>query len=344
MAMKVKHAIPAVVFGLLAVTARAQQQEPAAAPVAEAVQVEEGEKVLVVGQRPGPGLWKVSKGDNVMYIFGKYGPLPTKMTWRSHEVEAILAKSQEYLTEPTAMATVGFWGGVKLIGSLPTLVNLQNNPDDAKLQDVVPPETYARWLALKEKYLPDNKKVENMRPIFASGLLFKAGLERAGLTSKDQLDDTLQKLQKQSKIKVTRSSIEADLSDAGKLAKEFRNSKVDDAACFATTLAQLETDIDQMRVRANAWAIGDIDTIRKLNFADRETTCRTAMEGNTAIQSRPELVAMRAKSRTLWLENAEKALANNASTFAVLRMNDILAPNGLVAALQAKGYKVESPE
>jgi uncharacterized protein YbaP (TraB family) len=342
--MKVKRAMPALVFGLLALTAQAQQQEPAAAPAPEAAQVEEGEKVLVVGQRPGPGLWKVSKGENVMYVFGKYGPLPTKMVWRSHEVEAILAKSQEYLTEPSAKATVGFWGGVKLVGSLPTLVNLQNNPDDAKLQDVVPPETYARWLALKEKYLPDNRKVENLRPIFASGQLFRAGLERAGLTTKDQLEVTLQKLQKQSKIKVTRSNIEANLPDAGKLAKEFLNSKMDDAACFATTLAQLETDIDQMRVRANAWAIGDIDTIRKLDFADRESTCRAAVESSTALQSRPELLAMRAKSRALWLENAEKALDNNASTFAVLRMNDILSPNGLVAALQAKGYKVESPE
>lgn len=342
--MKVKYAMPALVFGLLAGTAQAQEQEVAAVAAAQVEEVAEGERVLVVGQRPGPGLWKVSKGDNVMYVFGKYGPLPKKMEWRSHEVEAILAKSQEYLTEPSAKATVGFWGGVKLVGSLPTLVNLQNNPDDAKLQDVVPPETYARWLALKEKYLGENKKVEKFRPIFASSLLFKAGLERAGLTTKDQLDETLQKLQKQSKIKVTRSNVETELSDAGKLAKEFRATKVDDAACFATTLAQLESDIDQMRVRANAWAIGDIDTIRKLNFADRESTCRAAVEGSTAFQSRPELAAMRVKSRALWLENAEKALANNASTFAVLRMNDILSPDGLIAALQAKGYKVESPE
>lgn len=332
--MKLKFAATALAFGLLAANTYAQEQELAAAP----------ESVLVVGQRPGPGLWKVSKDDHVMYVFGKYGPLPKKMEWRSHEVEAILAKSQEYLSEPAFGAKVGFWGGVKLVASIPQMVTLQNNPDGALLKDVVPPEAYARWLVLKEKYLGENEKVEKFRPIFASGVLFKAGLDRAGLTSKDQIDGTLQKLVKQSSVKVTPSLVETALPDAGQLLKDFKSSKLDDAACFSATLAQLEADIDQMRVRANAWAVGDIDTIRKLSFADREGACHAAVEGSTAFQSRPELAELRAKARALWLDNAEKALASNATTFAVLRMNEIMSPNGLLAALQAKGYKVESPE
>ena len=43
--------------------------------------------ILVTGQQPGPGLWKVthpSAGhDHVLWILGSYGPLPRKMQWRS---------------------------------------------------------------------------------------------------------------------------------------------------------------------------------------------------------------------------------------------------------------------
>ena len=45
-----------------------------------------------------------------------------------------------------------------------------------------------------------------------------------------------------------------------------------------------------------------------------------------------------------WLAAAEKALAANASTFALLPLKNILDSKGFVAALAAKGYLVEKPE
>jgi len=44
-----------------------------------------------------------------------------------------------------------------------------------------------------------------------------------------------------------------------------------------------------------------------------------------------------------WLAEAERALASNASTVAVLPMRDILRPDGYLAGLQARGYVVEEP-
>ncbi|HEV7491247.1 MAG TPA: hypothetical protein VGO25_10600, partial [Rhodanobacteraceae bacterium] len=49
--------------------------------------------VVVTGEQPGPGLWKVTSGDHVLWILGTLSPLPKKMTWRSGEVEAIVARS-----------------------------------------------------------------------------------------------------------------------------------------------------------------------------------------------------------------------------------------------------------
>jgi hypothetical protein len=334
--MKIKQVITAMAFFFAVGAALAQEDAPAPAV--------ETEPVLIVGQRPGPGMWKVSKDDHVLWVFGKYGPLPKKMEWRSHEVEAVLAKSQEYLTEPNASAKVGIWGGIKLAASLPSIWNLEKNPDGAMLKDVVPPETYQRWSALKEKYMSKDADVERYRPIFAANSLYSSGLWHIGLSSKDEVGPAIGKLVKQYKIKVTPATVEVDLSDANQLLKEFTRSGLDDAACFTTTLTRLEADIDHMRARANAWAIGDIEMIRKLDYADHEGACRAAIEGSVAFQSRPDLRDARDKSQELWIGNAEKALASNTTTFAILRMQDILSPTGLIARLQAKGYKVEAPE
>jgi hypothetical protein len=59
--------------------------------------LDELDTVLVLGEQPGPGLWKVSKGDNVMWVLGTYGPLPQGVTWRSTQVEARIAESQQVL-------------------------------------------------------------------------------------------------------------------------------------------------------------------------------------------------------------------------------------------------------
>jgi sporulation-control protein spo0M len=73
--------------------------------------------------------------------------------------------------------------------------------------------------------------------------------------------------------------------------KDFKKSSLADVACFDKTLARLESDIDAMRVRANAWAKGDIEAIQKLSYPDQESECNNAMLG-------AEFVKNRAASRT----------------------------------------------
>jgi hypothetical protein len=52
---------------------------------------------------------------------------------------------------------------------------------------------------------------------------------------------------------------------------------------------------------------------------------------------------VRERLRTAWIKTAEKALASNTATFAVLEIQDIVGPTSYLAALQARGYTVESP-
>lgn len=55
----------------------------------------EPETVLVTGEHPGPGLVKVSRDGHVLWVLGSIGSVPETIAWRTDEVEAAIAQSQE---------------------------------------------------------------------------------------------------------------------------------------------------------------------------------------------------------------------------------------------------------
>jgi uncharacterized protein YbaP (TraB family) len=340
-----KQVLPVLCLLVPVASAWAQTEAPAPAPAAAEAAAAEGvavpEKILVVGQKPGPGLWKVSKDGHVLWVFGSYSPLPQKMEWRSQQVENVLAQSQEYLAPPGALASVGFFRGLTL---LPKLIGVKKNPDGATLKEVLPANVYARWLPLKAKYLGDDDGVERERPIFAAETLYRAGLQQAGLAQGHQVESQIHGMVKRHNIKVVRTGIALPTDDASAMLKEFKKSPLADTACFAKTLERLESDIDAMRVRANAWAKGDLEAIQKLTYPDHDTECRDAVMTAEFTRNRPGYQDVKERIQAAWLDSAEKALAANTTTFATLRLADILKPDGYLAALKAKGYTVESPD
>lgn len=318
---------------LLSLPAWAQTE---AAPPA----IETGETVLVVGQRPGPGMWKISKGDNVLWVFATYSPLPVKMQWRSQQVEAIIGKSQRYLSPPTLGASVGLWGGLKM---LPHLAGARKNPGGAMLRDVVAPEVYARWRVLKARY-GIGDEAESERPVFVAETLYRAGLKHAGLTSSDEVSKAIEALLVKNNVKTIASHVQLDVPNPGKTLKEFKQASMDDAQCFKVTIERLESDIEAMRARANAWAVGDLEEIRKLNFGDREAACQSAMTSSSALRDGMGLEGAEKRVRKLWLEAAEHAIANYPTSFAMLKLSNVLRSDYVMTELKARGYTVEAPD
>jgi len=307
----------------------------------EAVQAEaEIEEVLVIGEQPGPGLWWVYKGDHVLRVLGTISPIPKNMQWRSKQVETALAESQEFITPPKIKMEVGFWGKV---GLLPSLIGIKNNPDSKKLADVLSPELYARWTLLKEKYIGKDPDIEKQRPIFVAPVLFDKSIEKSGLAPNDSVRWALENVVRNHKIKTTRPIVMHELQSPRATIKKFKKSTLDDTQCFAKTLDRLESDLDAMRSRANAWSVGDINSLRNLPYVDNKAACEDAVLNSELAQDQG-LQDIKATLKAAWLEAAEAALANNLASFASLPMEELLKPDGYLAALAAKGYKVEAAE
>ena len=103
-----------------------------------------------------------------------------------------------------------------------------------------------------------------------------------------------------------------------------------DIACFEQRIAYFETSLPHIRRLANVWAQGFVDEL--------VATASRPDEADACVDPSPQVDA---KMREQWLSAAEDALASNSSTLAVLALEEVVSPSGLVAQLVAKGYTVE---
>ena len=298
------------------------------------------EQVIVYGVRPGPELWKVTNGENEMWVLGTMTLLPKKMVWHSELVEAVIEESQVMLMPPTADADIGFFKKMSLMTSI---IGIKKNPEGEKLKDVVPKDLYSRWLILKKKYMGRDSGIEKTRPIFASEELFYKAIKKIGLVYDTKVTKKILKLAKKNKLEFTTPKVELEFKKPKSAIKKFKKSEINDLECFSTTLDRLEVDIETMRLRANAWANGDISKIKELKFPDQNKACGNAFINSDVVQD-TDMKDIVPRLRDTWLEEAVKSLTENKSTFAILPISNLLGSDNYLDHLAEMGYTVITPK
>jgi uncharacterized protein YbaP (TraB family) len=312
-------------------TEATQGESPGSEPV---------EEVVVSGEQPGPGLWKVSKGTHVLWILGTLTPLPKRMMWRSGGVEKIIAQSQEIIGQEQVSPNVGFFRGITLI---PSLLHARLNPDGATLKEILPAPLYARWLKLKLAYIGNDSGIEKWRPMFAAIRLYQRTIDRSDLTQSNIVRPVVEKAAREHDVKITKLKVKVDVGNPRQTIKDFAQTpRSQDIACLAATIERLETGLDKMKLRANAWAVGDLDTLERLPAPDQVEKCVEAFTSGPGLQEK--LNAGRNLFYDEWLAAADRALTSNQVTFATLPMSELLGTDGRLAKLKARGYSVEPPQ
>jgi hypothetical protein len=298
--------------------------------------------VEVSGEMPGPGLWKVAKGDHVLWIVGTLSPLPAKAEWRSAELEARLAEAEAIVGSPGLNVGTGR-GMLRSALLLPSLLGVRKNPDGASLQDILSPELYARWAGLKQTYLGRDRKVEGWRPIFAAGKLHQKAANKVGLTFGSPAAALVHSSAKKRKLPVIDAHVSIVIGDMKLAIREFKAGALSDTECFERTLQRLETDLELLRTRANAWAVGDLELLRELREADPASACIDAVLSASALQKRG-LDDFAGQQRTVWLAAAEQALGEHRISIGLLPISELLKPDGYLADLASRGYTVTAPD
>lgn len=326
--MRVGSAAPLVVALALGAAPLLAQPEPASGNAALTI-----EEITVIGRYPGPPLWKVTSGEHTLWIFGELRPVPKGLEWDPRNAQRVLERADAVIGAPRISAPT--FNPFKVFRLLRDARRLTRLADGKTLADVLPPDLDARYEALHARYLPKDRRDDDLRPALAVLRLYGAALGAVGLTADSNVGNEVKRLMRRSHAEESAPRIKTEpetvLDALGRVTREA------ELACFATVLTSIETDLEGMKERANAWATGDVAALRRLDYPDSQGDCLRMLFSSSGIATlRDELYAM-------WLAEAERALATRRTTFSVLPMRELVAADGLLARLAARGYAVTAP-
>jgi uncharacterized protein YbaP (TraB family) len=327
-------ALALTLLPLLRTASAAVQPPSTAAPPAPVTAPSELPEVDVHGEQPGPGLWKITRGDHVLWMLGTLDHVPRRMIWHSHAVEAALATSEALLrTNPTLSAHLN---PVLLVRLYVQWRGLQKEPDRTRLRDWLPPALYAQFEAQKQRFDPGDERIEKLRPPFAALRLYQRALDVSGLTRSNEIESSVLTLAHRHHVPIERSELRVE-DPLGTLKQARTLSPADEVNCLASTVHRLQSDLPIMQARAQAWAVGDVARLRELPFEDQRETCATEL---AAI---PDLRALMDAAARNWLQTADQLLAQHRVSFAMQPIYQLLAPNGPLAHFRAEGDRVDAP-
>lgn len=300
------------------------------------------EAIEVGGTYPAPGLWELTRDGKTLLLMGTLSPAPRRMDWGSEQVEARIAGADLVLSPPgvSVGADVGLFRGAML---WPAYRRSKRNPDGTTLADVLSPPVHARWEDMRRRYLPDNDDVDELRPVHAATALFDAAVRDAGLTDRSLVDPVVKRVAKANDIPVRATSLRLAIDDPKAMLAKLNATHLADEDCLVQTMDRLEADLSTMAVRADAWARGDIATLRALPFVDHRKACRHAFASNE-IARQQGITDLDARVQAQWLAVVRDALSDHDTVFATLPVARLLDNDGVLAVLRDDGFTVKAPE
>jgi uncharacterized protein YbaP (TraB family) len=306
----------------------ASTDEPAAVVGIQSSQSsgQELDEILVVGERPGPRLWKVTWQDHVLWILGTLGPLPKQMTWRSHQVEAVIAESAEVLGPYSVVLSVE-----------------QSDPFRSKgesLKATLPASTYARWMQMKAQYIAGNVNTDDLLPTAAALLLQDGAYEKAGLAYTNGVWGTINRLAEQNDVPVRSLQVIADWDGAKK--GHSRRSTDRGVRYLQDVMSRVQTNEQSARARANAWAVGDLKSLERLTRDDNADT--TQLAASWPFLSGQEVSEIMAHAQSTLVHQIDSALRRNQVTFAAIPIFLLFREHGLLSDLRLNGLSVHEPD
>lgn len=282
-----------------------------------------GAEVTVTAERPGPRLWRISNGDHAVWILGTQTPVPRDMRWRSAEVERVIAGANEVLDAYSVSLSIA---GLEL-------------PTPEPLKRVLSRKQYARWTDMRDRYIDPHIRTEKMLPTAAALYLQSGAYEHVGLTSTDDIWRTIHGLARLHNVPVRSQAY--TVRPESQIQVSRREARRSGVQFLMETMDRLDTELAMSGQRANAWADGDLDELRRLAPSDESYAASFAR--SWPFLARTEVDRIIAQEDTRLAAVLESALRRNRSTFAALPVYLLMKPNGPLSILAAASYQVDQP-
>jgi uncharacterized protein YbaP (TraB family) len=287
------------------------------------------DEVVVTSERTGPGMWHVHRGAANLWILGSISPLPRDMTWRSTQAEFVLESSSQVLVQKPIEISIP-----RILWMLIADRKLLMVGGGKKLKDVMPAELHDRFALQRSKVTDDKDKWERYRPIIAAAFLQQAAFHQVNLSMRLDLGAAMRALAKKHGVRVEEVKV-AGASDMLEALKTMPPAT--ERTCVEASLSTVESGLPRLVDRAEAWAVGDVERIKNLSDLKEVNACRVALDAGKGAFD------VIGRIRQTWLDNMEKYLRSPGTTIAVVNLDMLLEPGGLLDQLRAKGYEIDAP-
>jgi hypothetical protein len=239
-------------LALMILPARAQP-EPAKSPEARSPEQWAEIESVTVRAKPGPAVWRLTRGASEVWILGTLGPLPREMEWNKDYVADLLDGARAVLLPPRAdfnLLDIG-WFMIRH-GSALSL------PRGQALEDSLPLDLRAHFQAARAAIGAEADHYRTDTPIRAAVRLGQDFLKAAELDYREPRA-TVEKLASRQRLPIApvlRFDVMDAVRDLLKLTPEQQH----------TCLAQAVEDVIWGRIHAmaaaRAWAVGDIRAVK----------------------------------------------------------------------------------
>ncbi len=282
-------------------------------------------EVVVTKHLPGPALWKVTKGDAQVFILGAATPLPHLLQWDTLRLENALNGADALYLEPRPslspmelMRLAVNRGPLELAGG-------------QTLEKVLPPPEKARFLHLVALIHGKVQTYDRLKPAVAGLFLISAWRKAAGL-SEGKPGTTVMHLAEDAHVPVRSVGdfrLDPYVDTASKL------SVADNIACFDAAMDDVDHEASQARTMAAAWAKGDLKTLGETYKASLLTGCLMRI---------PSVQKLLDRGTDEGVQTVQAALIKPGKSVAVVDLNFLLRPNGVLDRLKAQGATVTEPD
>jgi uncharacterized protein len=265
-----------------------------------------------------PALWEVSSpsGKGKIYLFGTFHLLPKNISWQSKVIDKKLKLSKKYVFELTEAA-------MKDPASQQLLLQKGMLPADQSLDTLVGLELFAKVEASGKVIGLPPELLKRMRPWMAAVLMSTQAAKAVGFEAGAGVEAILQARASASKTPTMGLETMADQVEAlGALDADGAYQMLEETA---TQLTNAQEEFAKM---LDAWASGNSAKLEAA-FLDDMTKFPKAYD------------ALLKQRNLRWLPKLEALLAEGSPAFVAVGAGHLIGPDGMVALLKAKNYKIK---
>jgi TraB/PrgY/gumN family len=278
-------------------------------------------ELVVTAPNQGPTLWKLRRGDSVLWILPLMPATPKGLKWSRTRLERVITGANVVLTPP--QGKLGFFDVVWVLRHL-------NGPRQADLEARMPPDLRARFVQVRTEDRHEAKRYARMRPAYAAWITL---FDYYGWRRLDHFAalNAAKDLASRHGVPV-RPMATYPAKDVLKSLGDL--PEAEGMACVRDSLDDIDWARADADPAARAWAVGDMKTAVRYF---REPHIARCLEQTASYN------VLRERSIEDGLRAARAALSRPGKSVAVLPIESLVATNGVLRRLRAEGVEVTAP-